>query len=113
MQAQSFVPVEFSSVTGVLGAGEEDAVDFGLEDGGDVITGGVVKVVVEFACGVVEVVVVDVGDCRVTNTRGVVTLVPPFDFGVARFVGGETEVVGVVAGTVAERVSVPAFVGAS
>jgi hypothetical protein len=56
-----------ASVTGVLGAGEEVAVDFGLEDGGDVITGGVVKVVIEFACGVVEVVVVDVGDGGVTD----------------------------------------------
>jgi hypothetical protein len=49
MQFQSGVSVEVASVTGVLGAGEEVAVeevavDFGLEDGGDEV-GGVVVVV--------------------------------------------------------------------
>ena len=44
MQFQSGVSVEVASVTGVLGAGEEAAVDFGLEDGGDEV-GGVVVVV--------------------------------------------------------------------
>ena len=43
MQFQSGVSVEVASVTGVLGAGEEVAVDFGLEDGGDEV-GGVVVV---------------------------------------------------------------------
>jgi hypothetical protein len=44
MQFQSGVSVEVASVTGVLGAGEEVAVDFGLEDGTDEV-GGVVVVV--------------------------------------------------------------------
>ena len=44
MQFQSGVFVLVASVTGVLGAGEEVAVDFGLEDGGDEV-GGVVVVV--------------------------------------------------------------------
>jgi hypothetical protein len=39
MQFQSGVFVEFASATGVLGAGEEVAVDFGLEDGGDEVGG--------------------------------------------------------------------------
>ena len=43
MQFQSGVFVLVASVTGVLGAGEEVAVDFGLEDGGDEV-GGVVVV---------------------------------------------------------------------
>jgi hypothetical protein len=44
MQFQSGVFVLVASVTGVLGAGEEVAVDFGLEDGTDEV-GGVVVVV--------------------------------------------------------------------
>ena len=44
MQFQSGVSVEVASVTGVLGAGEEVVVDFGLEDGTDEV-GGVVVVV--------------------------------------------------------------------
>ena len=39
MQFQSGVFVLVASVTGVLGAGEEVAVDFGLEDGGDEVGG--------------------------------------------------------------------------
>jgi hypothetical protein len=44
MHNQSFVPVEFASVTGVLGAGEEVAVDFGLEDGMDEVDALIVDV---------------------------------------------------------------------
>ena len=44
MQFQSGVSVEVASVTGVLGAGEEVAVDFGLEDGMDEVDGVVVVV---------------------------------------------------------------------
>jgi hypothetical protein len=44
--AQSGVFVLVASVTGVLGAGEEVAVDFGLEDGGDEVGGRLVTVAV-------------------------------------------------------------------
>ena len=44
MQFQSGVFVEFASVTGVLGAGEEVAVDFGLEDGMDEVDALIVDV---------------------------------------------------------------------
>src|ERR1039458_8051542 len=46
MHAQSAVFVLVASVTGVLGAGEEVAVDFGLEDGGDEVGGRLVTVTV-------------------------------------------------------------------
>jgi hypothetical protein len=46
MHAQSAVFVLVASVTGVLGAGEEVAVDFGLEDGGDEVGGRLVTVAV-------------------------------------------------------------------
>jgi hypothetical protein len=87
--AQSGVFVLVASVTGVLGAGKEVAVDLALDDGAD-------------EAGVV--VVVNMGDGagntrrdnpsganrgaggRVTDTRGVVTFVPAFGFGVATLV---------------------------
>ena len=53
MQFQSGVFVLVASVTGVLGAGEEVAVDFGLEDGGDEV-GGVVVVAGAIAARVVS-----------------------------------------------------------
>jgi hypothetical protein len=46
MQFQSGVFVLVASVTGVLGAGEEVAVDFGLEDGGNEVGGWLVTVAV-------------------------------------------------------------------
>jgi hypothetical protein len=100
--AQSAVFVLVASVTGVLGAGEEVAVDFGLEDGGDEVDLGLLVVVVDggsvgdvvAATGVEGGVVVaarrsdgvEVEPGGVTDARGVVTLVPAFGFGVALLV---------------------------